>query len=116
MRLQHRNDAAMRDLIERFLLGLLGACAVTVFAGAIAIIVTMDASSASQGGRYYVAVAAIAALGFLDTQIQKVLERRIAFSFTTTSQERRYALVGFVILIAAGAVLIGVAWKLTHGS
>ena len=99
--------------IENFLLLILGAAAVAVFAGAILIMIDMDASSASQGGRYYVAVAALVALGALDAQIQKTFKRRLPFSLGTTPQESRYALISLLLLIAAGVVLIGVAWILS---
>ena len=102
----------MIRLIEQFLLILLGLVAVTVFAGAIFIMVDMGGVQVSQGGRYYVAVFALFALGVVAVQIQKILERRIPFSLTTTPQESRYALIGLLSLIAAGIVLIGVAWML----
>ena len=99
--------------IENFLLLLLGTSAVVVFVGAILIMIDMDASSASQGGRYYVAVFALFALGAIDAPIQKILKRRLPFSWGTTPQESRYALISLLLLIAAGVVLIGVAWKLS---
>jgi hypothetical protein len=74
--------------------------------------IDMDRSSVSQGGRYYVAVAALVALGAIDAQIQKTFNRRLPFSLTTTPQESRYALISLLSLIAAGVVLIGVAWIL----
>ena len=98
--------------IENFLLLSLGVAAVIVFAGAILIMVDMDRSSVSQGGRYYVAVFALFALGAIDLQIQKVWRRRLPFSLGTLPQERVYALISLLSLIAAGAVLIGVAWAL----
>ena len=102
----------MIRLIERFILILLGLAAVTVFAGAILIMVDMGGVQVSQGGRFYVVVFALFALGVVDSQILKILDRRIPFSLTTTSQESRYALIGLLSLIAAGVVLIGVAWML----
>ena len=99
-------------MVERFPAILLGLLAIGVFAGAILIMVDMDSGSAGQGGRYYVAVAALVALGALDSQFQRLLKRRLPFSFGTSGQERRYALVSLLALIAAGAVLIGVAWML----
>jgi hypothetical protein len=72
----------------------------------------MGGSTVSQGGRYYVAVAALVALGAVDSQIQKILNRRIPFSLTTTPQESRYALISLLSLIAAGVILIGAAWIL----
>lgn len=69
----------------------------------------IDRGSAGQGGRYYVAVAALVALGAPDSQLQHLLKRRLPFSFGTSEQESRYALISLLVLIAAGAVLIGVA-------
>ena len=99
--------------IENFLLLLLGLATVVVFVGAILIMIDMDASSASQGGRYYVAVFALFALGAIDVPIQKILKRRLPFNLGTTPQESRYALISLLLLIAAGVVLIGVAWILS---
>jgi uncharacterized membrane protein YebE (DUF533 family) len=95
-------------MVERFLAILLALAAIGAFAGAILI----DSGSAGQGGRYYVPVGALVALGALDSQFQRLLKRRLPFSFGTSGQERRYALVILLALIAAGAVLIGVAWML----
>jgi hypothetical protein len=102
----------MIRVIERFMMILLGFFAVAIFAGAILIMVDMDRSSVSQGGRYYLAVAAVVVLGFLDGQFQKILKRQIPFSLTTTPKESRYALISLLLLTAAGVVLIGVAWIL----
>ena len=102
----------MIRLIEHFLITLLGLVAVTVFAGAIFIMVDMGGVQVSQGGRYYVAVFALFALGVVVSQILKILDRRIPFSLTTTPQESHYALISLISLIAAGVVLIGVAWIL----
>src|SRR5918992_6388397 len=100
--------------IENCLVVLLGLAGVVVFVGAILMMADMDGGSVNTGGRYYVAVFALFALGAIDLQIQKVLYRRIPWSFGTTSQESRYALVGLLTLIAAGAVLIGVAGTLPY--
>src|SRR5687767_806021 len=99
--------------IENFLLLFLGLAAGVVFAGAILIMIDMDASSASQGGRYYVAVVALVALGAIDSQILKTYKRRLPFTLGTTPEESRYALISLLLLIAAGVVLIGVAWILS---
>ena len=98
--------------IERILQVLLWLAAITVFAGAILMMIDMDRSSISQGGRFYVAIFALVILVGLFSQLQKLLTRRIPFSLGTTPQESRYALNGFLLLTAAATVLLGVAWLL----
>ena len=55
-------DLSHDKIGREFLLLLLGIGAAAVFAGAILIMIDMDRSSVTQGGRYYVAVAALVAL------------------------------------------------------
>ncbi len=98
--------------IECILRVLLWLVAITVFAGAILIMIDMDRSSISQGGRFYVAIIALVILVSLDSQLQKLLTRQIPFSLGTTPQESRYALNSLMLLTAAATVLLGVAWLL----
>jgi hypothetical protein len=91
------------------ILAFLWMVAIAIFAGAILIIVNMDRGSASQGGRFYVAIFALAALGWVGSQIKRVWMRSIPYSLSTTPQERWYSLVSLVVLLAAAAILIGLA-------
>ena len=77
----------MISLIERFLLILLGLVLVAVFTGGIFIMVSMDRGSVGQGGRFYVAVITLVVLTVVDSQIEKILKRRLPFSLGTTPQE-----------------------------
>jgi hypothetical protein len=83
--------------------------AVVVFGLATAIIWTMEPSSASQGGRYFVAVGALVALLFIDRQMTLLVRRRLPFSISTLPAERRYHRKSFLLLVAAGAFLLGLA-------
>jgi len=95
---------------------LLWALGVAVVGIGAAIIVTMDESSESQGGRYYVAVAAIVALGIIDTQIGRLMRRRLPWSITTQPAERRYHLRSYFLLILVSLFLLGLAHYQTVGA
>lgn len=94
----------------------LWALGVAVVGIGAAIIVTMDESSASQGGRYYVAVAAIVALGIIDNQIGRLMRRRLPWSITTQPAERRYHLRSYFLLILVSLFLLGLAHYQTVGA
>ena len=68
--------------------------AVLVVGGAAWVMYDMDASSRSQGGRFYVAVGALVLLGVLD---------RLA------GGRRDQALAGLVAMLLAAVVLVGLA-------
>jgi hypothetical protein len=72
----------------------------------------MDGGSRSQGGRFYVAIAALVILGAVDSQFRKLVERRAPFSIGTTEAERHYALVSLLLLLVSGVILFGAAWLL----
>jgi hypothetical protein len=76
---------------------------------ATAIIWTMEPSSAVQGGRYYVAVGALVALVLIDRQMTLLVRRRLPFSLSTLPAERRYHRRSFLLLVAAGVLLLGLA-------
>lgn len=98
-------------LLALFLGALLSVAAVVVLVGAVAIITTMDASSRSQGGRIYVAIAAIAVLGAIDTQAARLVARRSGDVglFGPSAASRRFALLSMALLVLAAGLLFGLA-------
>jgi hypothetical protein len=72
----------------------------------------MDSSSRSQGGRFYVAIAALAILGAVDSQFRKLVARRAPFSIGTTEAESRYVLMSLLLLLVSAVILFGAAWLL----
>ncbi|MEW5938664.1 MAG: hypothetical protein AB1750_03310 [Chloroflexota bacterium] len=91
---------------------LLGVLALVVVGGAVAIMLDMEASSQSQGGRYYVAIGALVILGFLDSQMGRVVKRRAPFDLGTTKPERVYAAVSLLLMIVVAVVLFALAYFL----
>ena len=97
---------------EIFLRILLGIVAIATLAGAVFLMVKMDSGSRSQGGRFYVAIAALVILAAVDSQFRKLISRRQPFSLTTTEAERRYDLVSLLPAVFSAVLLIGLAWLL----
>jgi hypothetical protein len=100
------------NTLETFLRIFLGFIATATIAGAIFVMLKMDGGSRSQGGRFYVAIAALFILGAVDSQFRKLVERRAPFSFGTTEAESHYALVSLLLLLVSGVILFGAAWLL----
>jgi len=100
------------NTLETFLRMLLGIISVATVAGAIFLMLKLDSGSRSQGGRFYVAIAALVILGAVDSQFRKLVARRAPFSLTTTEAESRYALISLLLLLITAVVLFGAAWLL----
>jgi hypothetical protein len=100
------------NTLETFLRILLSFIAVATIAGAIFLMLKMDGGSRSQGGRFYVAIAALVILGAVDSQFRKLVERHAPFSIGTTEAESHYALVSLLLLFVSGVILFGAAWLL----
>lgn len=99
------------NALELFLRASLIAIGVAIFGFAILIIATMEAGSKSQGGRWYVAVGAMVALGAIDTQYGRLVRRRLPFDLFGFSQQwMRYGLKSMLLLCLAGLVLFLCAW------
>jgi hypothetical protein len=94
---------------------LLWAVAIGIVGLALAIIVSM-APSSSQGEPFYVAAIAIVLLAALQSQLSKVLRRRLPFAIGTLPEERRFALHSLMVMGASVVVLIGAALYMTSGS
>jgi hypothetical protein len=97
---------------DTFLRILLGIVSLATLAGAIFLMVELDSGSRSQGGRFYVAIAALVILGAVDSQFRKLIERRAPFSLATTEMESRYAMVSLLLMLISTVVLFGAAWFL----
>ena len=95
--------------LESFLLVFLGVAAAGIFGVAVAIIATMEDGSKSQGGRFYVAVGALVALGWVDQQLMKLVWRRYALVDGDWPQYRRVCLLSGLLLVVVGAILFGLA-------
>ena len=115
---QHREttstELALRSVaskLEIVVATLLGALVLVIPAVAILIMATMDDSSRAQGGRFYVAIAALALLGAVNSQISRMLRRR-APGITTSSAERRHAALSLILLPTLALVLVGLALRL----
>ena len=100
------------DALDTFLRLLLGIVSVATVAGAIFLMLKMDSSSRSQGGRFYVAIAALVILGVVDSQFRKLVARRAPLSLGVTEAESRYALISLLLLLVSAVILFGVAWLL----
>jgi hypothetical protein len=98
--------------LDAFLRILLGIIAVATLAGAIFLMLRMDGGFPSQGGRFYVAIAALIVLGAVDSQFRKLVIRRMPFSLATTEAESRYAMISLLLMLVSAVVLIGLAWLL----
>jgi len=103
-------DKAANSL-DTFLRILLGIVSLAILAGAIFLMVKLDSGSRSQGGRFYVAIAALVILGAVE-QFRQLIERRAPFSIATTETESRYAMVSLLLMLISTVVLFGAAWFL----
>lgn len=99
----------LSGILESLLLALLAVGAVGVLAGAVAIIATMEDGSKSQGGRYFVAVGAVVALGWLDQQLMHLVWRRYALIDGDWSRYRRVCVLSGLLLLVIAVLLIGLA-------
>ena len=100
-------------MLERGLSILLGLVAIAILASAVFLMVKMDGGSRSQGGRFYVAIAALMLLGAVDSQYGRLVSRRMPlFSLKTTVEERQYRVVSLLLLLGSAVLLIGLAWLL----
>lgn len=92
--------------LTAILRGLLVVVAGAVLAGAVFLMVIMDTGSRSQGGRVYVALAAVVVLGAIDTSYERLVRRRLSFLESTPW---RYRLLSLFLLLASAAALLGLA-------
>ncbi len=83
----------------------LGLIALVILAGAIVIMLNMDSGSQSQGGRYYVAIGALVILGFVDSQMRRLVKRRAPLSLGITKPERIYAAVSLLLMLISALIL-----------
>jgi len=100
------------NALDIFLRMFLGLASIATIPGAIFLMLKIDVSSRNQGGRFYIAMAAIAVLGLLDSQFRKLVERRAPLSLGTTEVERRYAMISLLLLLGAAFLLFGLAFFL----
>jgi hypothetical protein len=108
----HDDVTGTVDALPRAVLWAVAICIVGL---ALAIIVTI-ARSSSQGEPFYIAVIAILILGGLQSQISKVLRRRLPFAIGTLPEERRFAMHSLLVMAASVVILFGTALYLTSGS
>jgi hypothetical protein len=80
-----------------------------VIAGALLIMMTMDAGSRSQGGRIYVAIGAMVALGAIDNRFRWLARRRYGPWLIEPWGYYRYRTQSLLLLALAAAVLFGFA-------
>jgi hypothetical protein len=97
------------NALDIFLRILLSIIAIATVAGGAFLMLKMDGGSRSQGGRFYVAIAALVILGAVDSQFRKLVARRAPFSVGTTEAESRYALISLLLLLLSAVVLFGAA-------
>ena len=97
---------------ERRLWWLLGFLALATVAGALYIMLKMDPGSRSQGGRFYVAIAALVLIAVMDKQIERLVRRRAPVQLGVTGPERRYAGISLLLWGMSAAVLMCGLWLL----
>ena len=88
------------------------AAGLVVFVVAIFIMFDMDAGSKSTGGRFFVAVGAMVALGVLDKFYGRLVWQRTPFFWTESDEYRRYRWRSLGLMLLAGLILFGCAFLL----
>ncbi|HEX6861476.1 MAG TPA: hypothetical protein VF414_01610 [Thermoanaerobaculia bacterium] len=94
---------------EYRLWAVLGFLTGAIVTGTLYIMLNMESGSASQGGRFYLALGALVVLGVVDTQLERLLVRLAPLRFGVSDPERRYAGVSLVLLVVSAVVLIAAA-------
>jgi hypothetical protein len=102
----------LSETLEGVLRLLLALGAVGILAGAVAIIATIDGGSKSQGGRYFVAIGALVALGWIDSRFAALEWRRYSLMTCYWPRYRRYRILSLSLMLFAGVFLIGLAFLL----
>lgn len=97
---------------EYRLWAVLGFLTGAIVAGTLYIMLHMEAGSRNQGGRFYLALAALVVLAFVETQIERVVIRRVPWQLGVSGPQRRYAGVCLLLLLASAVVLIAGALAL----
>lgn len=99
------------NVLERMLGRLLGLVSLVVFALGAVMIANIDASSRSQGGRFYVAVATVVVLGVLNERANWLARRRWKAPgfFGMSDEARRFTLLSTLGLVLAAVLLLGLA-------
>jgi hypothetical protein len=95
--------------LETILRILLGIAVLAVLTGAALIMWKLDASSRSQGGRWYVVGGALVALGALHSQLGWLLRRREPLALSEWEGDRRVQRRTLPFLLVYAIVLVGLA-------
>jgi hypothetical protein len=95
---------------ERTFWTILAVLTLAIVGYALLIMLQMGDSSGGQGGRFYVAIGALAVFALVNSAIGKLVHRFAPFDIGTSEPERRYALLS--LIVASAVVLFGVAWLL----
>jgi hypothetical protein len=103
------------DALSGFLSVLLWIIGSAIVGIGIALMLTMDASSAAQGWRFFIAVIAILLIAVVERQLRWLMRRRLPLSLTPLPEERRYARNALLLMSAVSILLLGLALYLTAG-
>ena len=110
----HAAEPALRAIattLEIALSIVFGALLLIIPSLAILIMATMAEGTRAQGGRFYVAIVALALLGVVNSQIGRILRRRSP-SITPSPDERQHATLSLILFPIITILLIGLAWRL----
>ena len=94
---------------ERRLWAVLGFLTGAIVTATLYIMLHMESGSRSQGGRFYLALAALVVLGVVDSQLERLMIRFAPLRLGVSAPERRYAGVSLILLVVSAVVLIGAA-------
>jgi hypothetical protein len=111
---QPNTPAEPEKTLTRLMQAILVVAVVALMVVTVGILVTMDASSRSQGGRIYVVAIAIMLLFALAKQFDKLAERRRPVWMTGPGEEqyRRTLNRTLAFTVLASTLLVGLAWLL----
>ena len=97
----------LTGFLDAFLRVLLALVAAAIIGGAVLLMLRLDASTRSQGGRLYIAGAAVVLLGVVESRFAWLERRRRGWFDAAASQ--RYGLRSLLFLLASTVVLVGLA-------
>ena len=98
-----RGTRALARVLQRLLASVAG----VILAGSVFIMLNLGPGPRGQGGRFYVAVAAVVLLGVVVGQLGRLVERRAPLGFGTPAAVRRYYLWSLLLLAFSATGLVG---------